>query len=189
MNLRAFIAIELPEPVRQEIVTLQTEFKRSAADVKWVDLANLHLTLKFLGNTPEEKIPLLTEALRAAAADTKPFALQLEGIGTFPRTTSPKVLWVGVHHGTESLLKLAEAVEKTCVDLGFAAEDRPFSPHLTIGRVLSRNHLAPLIKQLQLAIFCGKTRAEISHLTLFRSILSPKGSIYTPLAELPLGFS
>ncbi|MBI3615216.1 MAG: RNA 2',3'-cyclic phosphodiesterase [Candidatus Omnitrophica bacterium] len=196
--IRAFIAVELPEALRQEVAAFQSELKSSGADVKWVELENLHLTLKFLGNIEEAQVPVLKEALAAPARGFPSFTFHLEGIGAFPRTTSPRVVWVGVSEGKEKLVELAKTVERTCSGLGFPAEERPFSAHLTIGRVRSQERLAAaggsrtrrfsalasLIKRLQVAESLGKTPASGEKIVLFQSVLSPKGPLYTPLAEI-----
>lgn len=189
--IRAFIAVELPDALKQEVAQLQAEFKQTGADVKWLESASLHLTLKFLGDIPEEKVEdCLSTAGRSSAAAgpvARPFTITLEGIGAFPKTTYPRVIWVGVGEGKESLVNLARCVEEICSRLGFAPEERPFSAHLTIGRLRSQNQLAGLIKKLQVAEFKGATPAPVNRLILFQSTLSPKGPTYTPLAEIPLG--
>ena len=187
LTIRAFIAVELPEALRQEVASFQADLKSAGSDVKWVEAGHLHLTLKFLGNIEEAQVASLKEALAPAVRGISSFTIRLEGIGAFPRTTSPRVIWVGVTEGNEKLVELANAVEQACAGLGFPAEERPFSAHLTIGRVRSPEHLAPLVKKLQLAEFRGETPAEISKLILFQSALSPHGPTYTPLAEIPLG--
>lgn len=184
--IRAFVAVELTEGLRQEVAAFQGELKSAGTDVKWVEPANLHLTLKFLGGIPEEKVPSLTEALTRACAGIPAFTLTLEGIGAFPKTTSPRVIWVGMNQGKEPLLALAKRVEEECSRLGFPAEERPFSAHLTIGRTRSPQGIARLIKKLQVAEFRGGTPASVERIVLFQSTLSPKGPTYTPLAEIPL---
>lgn len=184
--IRAFVAVELPGALREEVGRFTGELRSAGADVKWVDPANLHLTLKFLGGVPEEKVPSLTEALQRACAGVSPFTLTLEGIGAFPRTTSPRVIWVGVHEGKEPLAALAGGVEGECSRLGFPAEERPFSAHLTIGRTRSPQGIARLIKKLQVAEFRGGAPTRVERLVLFQSALSAHGPTYTPLAEVPL---
>lgn len=184
--IRAFLAVELPESLRQEVAAFQSQLKTARGDVKWVELDNLHLTLKFLGNIEESQLPSLKETLAAGVREIPPFAVHLEGIGAFPGTMNPRVIWVGASEGKESLIELAQAAERTCSDLGFTPEDRPFSAHLTIGRVRSRERLAPLIKKLQAAEFRGSVPAPVEKIVLFQSTLSPRGPTYTPLGEIPL---
>ncbi|MBI3333844.1 MAG: RNA 2',3'-cyclic phosphodiesterase [Candidatus Omnitrophica bacterium] len=183
--MRAFIAVELPDALRQEVAAFQSELGSSGADVKWVEAGNLHLTLKFLGETGENQVGPLKEGLISAALQLSPFTVSLEGIGAFPSTTNPRVVWVGVAQGKEELIRLAQTVEQSCSRLGFAPEERPFSPHLTIGRLRSRERLAPLIKKLQVAELRGGTSTRVDRLILFQSTLSPQGPTYTPLADIP----
>lgn len=196
--IRAFIAIELPEELKQQIAALQENLKRSGADVKWVEPRNLHLTLKFLGNIEEAQVAPLTEALRSSRLLPPPFSLTFEGIGAFPKTTSPRVIWVGLTKGCKELERLVEAVETVCEEARFPKEERPFKAHLTIGRLPARrtarqagirwrDRLALLIKRIQVAEFRSSSSARIDRLILFQSTLSPQGPTYTPLAEIPMG--
>ena len=181
--MRLFIAVDLPASVRQEVAAFQQDLKNSGADVKWVEMDNLHLTLKFLGDTKESRAGELKQTLGAAVKGKSPFEIHLEGIGAFPKTTSPRVIWVGVNLGEKQLVDLAHNIEEGCLTLGFPKEERPLSAHLTIGRVRSNNHLAPLIKKLQTAEFRASCPAPINRLILYQSTLSPHGPVYTPLAE------
>ena len=183
--IRAFIAVELPEALRQEVAAVQSDLEKSDADVKWVEPANLHLTLKFPGDIEEMKAVALQEALGSAVRGVAAFSIELEGLGAFPRLEHPRVLWVGIRSGHEQLIELASRVEKICAELGFPKEERSFSPHLTIGRVRSGNGLSSLIKKMESISFRASAPAPIDHLTLFQSTLSPTGPIYTPLAQIP----
>ena len=153
--------------------------------MKWVERANLHLTLKFLGEIDEKQQVAIRDQLLATAKKQKPFEIQLEGIGAFPKTSDPRVIWIGVTVGKEPLMQLARTLEEDCAELGFAKEERPFSAHLTIGRVRSSQHLASLVKKLQVAEFRGSNPASIEKLILFQSLLLPAGPTYIPLAETP----
>lgn len=185
--IRAFIAVELSERLRQELAVLQQRLRVSQTDVKWVEPDNLHLTLKFLGQTEESQVPSLTTALRSHTARIPPFAYHLDGLGTFPRLQSPRVIWVGVKEGEKQLLELAQAVERACVELRLPPEDRPFSAHLTIGRVRSPAGLGALIQRIKEGRFTGSEPVTVRRVVLFESVLSPKGPHYRPLAEVPLG--
>ena len=104
--IRAFLAVELPEPLRREVAAFQSELRSSGADVKWVEAENLHLTLKFLGKIETAQAASLKERLSAGLKGVSPFTVRLEGIGAFPKTTFPRVLWVGVGEGKERLVEL-----------------------------------------------------------------------------------
>jgi 2'-5' RNA ligase len=187
--MRAFLAVCLPEEVQQEIAACTAQLKSAGADVKWVHAANVHLTVKFLGEIEETHVGQLQQALAEIAPAIAPFHLRVEGIGAFPRTTAPQIIWLGISDGEKELAELVRRVEETCVGLGFGKEMRGFSPHLTIGRVKSREQLAPLIKRLQVAEFRTAGTALVDKLHLFQSVLSPKGPAYLPLAEIPLGLA
>ena len=179
--MRAFVAVELPEAAREEVERLQETLQRSGADVKWVEPENLHLTLKFLGEIPEDQAGQVEEALRSAISSFRPFSFQLKGIGAFPRVNSPRVLWVGVGEGNLQLTELGATVEKCCLAVGFPAEDRPFSPHLTIGRIRPGPGLTRLIQQLEAAEFRCSAPAPVERIILFQSVLSAHSPTYSRL--------
>ena len=184
--IRAFIAVDLNETLRREISALQTDLRSARADVKWVEPGNLHLTLKFLGSVDENHLLPLTDALKTSGLRHHPFTISLGGLGCFPNMESPRVIWIAVSAGKEDLGRLAQAMEEACVNLGFPKEERAFSPHLTIGRMRSQDRLVELVKRLRATPFRGSELAPIERLVLFQSHLSPRGSTYTPLAEIPL---
>ena len=185
--MRVFIAVELPDPIRRQLAQLQDELKSCQADVSWVQPQNLHLTLKFLGEIEESRLEPLQKALQEVAGRQTAFRLRLEGIGAFPSTTFPRVIWVGAFEGADPLRRLAEAVDQACVSCGFTQEERPFAVHLTVGRVRSKKQMVGLVKKLQMVEFKADQPAEIIQVTLFQSVLSPKGPTYTALAKIPLG--
>jgi 2'-5' RNA ligase len=138
MTLRTFIAIELDENVRDGLARVQAKFKKQAPDgsVKWVNPEVIHLTLKFLGDTPVSKISKVADALAAACQGVDPFELSFEGRGCFPNLRRPRVIWVAVRDLSGSrLARMQAAVEQHVSPLGFPTEERGFSPHLTVGRV------------------------------------------------------
>lgn len=179
--MRLFFAVDLTDIARQEVSALQEPLRAACADVKWIEPENLHLTLKFFGEVREERLPELQQAAREAAASTSPFPIYLEGVGAFPGTRHPRVIWVGVGEGKQPLEALARTLEQACERLGFPPEERPFSAHLTIGR--SRSGSEPLTAPP----FKTSEPIRVDRLVLFQSKLSPHGPIYTPLAEIPLG--
>lgn len=184
--MRAFIAIELNESIHEELATLQAKLKPAGADVKWVEPQNIHLTLKFLGDVPEDKINRIKNALDAIAAKTNTFNISLAQIGAFGNLNSLRVIWVGIKEGALQASKLADEIEEQLAKLGFPKEGRPFSAHLTLGRVRSpkgRQQLKEAIENFQL--LTPKSQL-ITHITLFQSTLTPKGPIYTILHKAKL---
>jgi RNA 2',3'-cyclic 3'-phosphodiesterase len=185
--IRAFLAIELPDSLRPGLAQVQGELKRSGAEVRWVPVGNIHLTLKFFGNVPDDEIGSLALAAREAAAAAAPFQLQVTGAGAFPSPKAPRVVWVGLGGGLVPLTQLFYRLEKAFATLGYLPEGRAFNPHLTLGRVKSpvnRDRLAKMLEKLPPLNWPPFT---VKELILFQSVLSPQGSKYTPLNVIPLG--
>ena len=132
--MRLFVAINFPAPLREGIWTASTALRDAGLPVRWVDLAALHLTLKFLGSVAPQRTPEIVSGLEAATRQTRPFTLPLGGFGAFPSMERPRVIWVGCE-GVPQLELLQHAVEVEMERLGFEVEGRPFHPHLTLGRV------------------------------------------------------
>jgi 2'-5' RNA ligase len=184
MVVRSFVALELSDEVREKLAELLKRLHQTNAAVKWVEPENLHLTLKFLGEVPEEQIQNIVEALRAVAQKFEPFSLTVRGVGGFPDLRRPRVLWVGVE-ATNPLMRLQQLVEQAMEKLGFEPEERAYHPHITIGRVKGMAGIDKVRAILsEHADICFGT-VLIKHLTLFRSDLSREGPTYTPLALLP----
>jgi len=190
--LRAFIAIEIPIEIKTAI-TDQTAglHRRAGQTVRWVTPENTHLTLKFLGDVSPTNAELLAESLRAECGKQPPFEISASGIGCFPNQHRPYVIWIGLNAPAD-LNQLQHKIESAAARLGFAAEDRPFSAHLTIGRVRERTSQAD-IKNLQAALE-GLRIGELGQftvqtITLFKSELQPGGPCYTPLSHAHLGNS
>jgi len=184
--MRTFIAIELDETIRNELAQVQARLQYSGADVKWVEPGNIHLTLKFLGEVSEEKVKQASSILEAIARRFQPFEITVQGIGVFPKPDFPRVVWAGLTQGHEKTSDLAHAVEDSLENIGFQRESRPFSSHLTIGRVRSPKNKA-VLKEKILSTKIEKHLAQtIDSLTLFRSELTSTGPIYTKIFEAKL---
>ncbi len=184
--IRAFLAIELPDALRPGLAQVQVELKRSHADVRWVPVGNIHLTLKFFGNVPEDEIDPLALAARQAAAEAAPLQLQVTSAGAFPSPNAPRVVWLGLGGDLVPLTQLYYRLEKAFASLGYLPEGRAFNPHLTLGRVKSpanRERLARLLAKLPPLDWPSFT---VKELILFQSVLSPQGSKYTPLEVIKL---
>lgn len=130
---RLFIAIELPDAVRQELTTVRQRLARRAPDFRWVAAEQMHLTLVFLGETPKEFLGEVQQAMGATAADTPPLELTLGPIGTFGRPEAPRVVWVAIQ-GPPALVDLQRRLTEACAARGLESDSRPFTPHLTLGR-------------------------------------------------------
>ncbi len=180
--MRLFTGIELPEEMREKLERLLMHL-RPAAHLKWSPVYNLHLTVKFIGEWPEDKLPQLEAALRSLSPRS-PMTVEVKGLGWYPNPSHPRVFWVGVQAG-DALSGLARDTDRALAPLGISSEDRAFSAHLTLARVKEPVPLQPLrnaIAQLESVEF-GSFVAEGSY--LYRSQPGSAGSIYTKLAEFP----
>ena len=169
--------------MRERLAEEVERLRRVAGDVAWVTPANFHLTLKFLGRVETSRLPAVTAALAEAVAACPPFDLGLRDLGAFPSRTRPRVLWVGIDEGAEAAGRLASRVDEALAGLGFERETRPFSAHITLGRVREPRRNARLAAALSGGAY-GRQRT--GHLSLMRSDLSPRGVRYTELAAVPL---
>jgi len=182
---RTFIAVEISEAVKSELSSLISSLKDVRADVKWVKLENLHLTLKFLGQTTGDQVALVKESLQEIVSKERPFLIHFSGLGGFPSLKRPRVLWVGIDEGAEFLKELSERVESTVAAIGFLRENRPFSAHLTLGRVRPTKNLQGLISKVKETRFCSAEKIEVNSLSFYKSVLTPAGSIYELIQKSP----
>jgi 2'-5' RNA ligase len=183
--MRTFIAIPLSKECQAILDQMQQSLRACKAEVRWVAIPSIHLTLKFLGEVDPEAIPKLHEQLQDEFKTERPFELSLHGLGCFPNARNPRVLWCGIEGATDCLLRLQAAVESACTKLGFAPEDRSFRPHLTLGRVQGRKNLLPLADRIAAGsdLACG-FRADRFH--IYKSTLKPQGAVYTVLNTIVL---
>jgi len=174
----------LPDDVRQRLATAIERLRPHAADVAWVAPANLHVTLKFLGQVDEARVPALSDALGAAVADRPALDVVVRGLGAFPSATRPRVLWAGLDDPTGAMTALAERVDGCCGRLGFPTESRAFTAHVTLGRVREPRRQPALPDALARPSEFGRLRVE--RVSLMRSELSPRGARYSELFGAPL---
>lgn len=185
--MRAFIAIETSEEIKDALARVEAHLKYSGADVKWVKPEMIHLTLKFLGEITDEKCGEVKLALDTVAGATKPFDIALKDVGAFPKLEHPRVLWVGLDKGAPETIRIANHIEDALSNAGFTKEDRPFSPHLTIGRVRSSLNYEKLKEKISSAStqirLSGISPHSVTSIILFQSTLTPQGPVYTKLHE------
>nr|HID14223.1 RNA 2',3'-cyclic phosphodiesterase [Anaerolineae bacterium] len=190
-TIRAFIAIPLPHPLLEKLAALQRQLESRVPprSVRWVRAEGIHLTLKFLGDTPREKLPAIERALAAVAQHAPACTFTIEGLGCFPNPRRPRVVWVGVQEPTGRLAALQDAIEEVMAPFGYPPEGRGFTPHLTLGRVRRRTPRSAVarIGEIVTNTTVGML-AEVpaDHFALIRSVLKPTGAEYTTLAEFPL---
>jgi RNA 2',3'-cyclic 3'-phosphodiesterase len=180
--MRLFIAIDLPDHVRAALAEAQARLSRSGHAVRWAAVEGLHLTLQFLGETDPARAPGLLAALEAIPAPA--LTLRLGGLGAFPSAARPRVIWAGLAGDTEALGALQRVVVAATGPLGFVPEDRPFAPHLTLGR--ARQDVGPAqIQALAAALATAAPPApagwQAGRPLLFESRSTPRGVVYTPL--------
>lgn len=189
-KIRSFIAIELPGEIKSDLAQLGDRLMDARHPfVKWVDVENIHLTLKFLGNVAVNQITEITEAMREAIRGVSPFRLEISGLGAFPRMEQPRVIWVGISGETDKLSELQRRVDSKLVRLGFAGENQSFVPHLTLARVrdgASSSDRKDLGRLLASTKFESKGHITVNSINLMKSQLTPDGPIYSRLFTVSL---
>lgn len=184
-SIRSFIAIDLPSQVRRALASLQHGLMPSTPPgVKWVDTESLHLTLKFLGAVPANRLSLVSERLAVVVSGIVPLSLGVEGLGAFPNPRHPRVVWAGLVGEVDRLLQLQRAIDSALSPLGFAKEDRPFVPHLTLARLREdmtlqeRQNFAQCFLDAHLEAL---SPFKVEAIYLMKSQLTPQRAIYSRL--------
>jgi 2'-5' RNA ligase len=189
-RLRLFVAIDLPEDVRESLGRLQSDLRRhDLSGLRWTRPDGIHLTLKFLGETPASSLPAIKGALARAVRGAPSFHLALGAPGTFGNRRGPRVLWLDVEGDVEPLQQLQAAVERELAAAGFGPEERAFSPHLTLARVQQPPSpgLAERLSRALAAVTPPRGEIEATELVLMRSSLQAGGAVYSRVAAFPLG--
>jgi 2'-5' RNA ligase len=183
--IRAFIAIDLSPEIHQRLNETLDNYKAQLGKVqiRWVAVTNIHLTLKFLGDVSLANLDILTDMIQSEVSDHHQFEISVGGSGAYPNNRQPRVIWVGVE-APQELVAIQNGIETATARLGFAREERAFSPHLTLGRV-SRNATSQDVKAISQTLektrvgFLGAVRVE--NVYLYRSDLRPTGAVYTQI--------
>lgn len=188
--LRTFIAADFPQEILKKIGKITAYFKTQSPPkaIKWVDTDHLHLTIKFIGDLPEENLPSAEALLRETLKAYAPFSVSVGGLGVFPSPKRPRVIWLGVQ-GPAQLMDIHYSLNRACTEVGVKPEKRAFHPHLTLGRV--RRHVGQdLVHEIGETFSQFKVdtlgSAPIEEIILYESKLTPQGPIYTPLFVVPL---
>ena len=191
-TLRLFVALPLPDAVRQTLRRVQAHLRQRDArsTVRWVEAAHWHLTLQFLGDTPSDALSAISGALAPIAWQTAPFALHLDRGGCFPHPQRPRVFWVGLEGELSPLYFMQRQVSSALAPWCGRAE--PFQPHVTVGRVRTSQRGKPNEAAGEIATFLSQvlispTSWEVSHFDLMKSHLTPEGALYTRVASFDLG--
>ncbi len=191
MSIRSFIAIEFDESIRRGLGRLQERIRSQLppqlSALKWIHPDNIHLTLKFLGDVPDDLIRDVCLLTSDAVVGLEPFDFDITGCGSFPEKGAARVLWAGITAGAESLAGLQQAIEGPMADLGFPREVRKFSPHITMARIKAPavggevRRLVEKIPPVQLGT------QSVCEVVVFQSELTRTGPIYTPMHHAELG--
>jgi 2'-5' RNA ligase len=190
MMLRSFIAVKISQEIQSAIARSIAPLQKSLPKplVRWVAPDNVHLTIKFLGDVSPANLDQLAEALKTEVRNHEIFTIPVGGLGAFPTSRRARVIWIGLE-APGALNSLMRGVEAVAARLGYASEDRPFSPHLTIGRVGQNASTADLhricagLEGMSIGAF-GTVLVDAVH--IFKSDLLPGGSVYTRLYYLPM---
>ena len=184
--IRAFIAITPPTTLQQTVAEVRQVFQSLTLPWRWVTPDHIHLTLRFLGNVPDESVPSLLQAMAQAAQGQTAFPLRARALGCFPQPARPRVLWVGLDDPSQALERLNERLMAALTPLGFPPEDRPFHPHLTLARAQNRipsSRLLPMLQTYQNRDF-GEFLVLQVHLV--QSQLQRGGALHTILHSVRL---
>jgi RNA 2',3'-cyclic 3'-phosphodiesterase len=188
--IRAFIAVEFPDEMKNRLADFQAGLKGPGRNfVKWVDPKLMHLTLKFLGNQGPEKIEVIKKVMEAAAGHCKPFTLSTGLTGCFPNPKNLRIFWLGLEGDVDRLSSLQKGVEGSLAKQGFPVESRPFTAHLTLARLrdeCTMQERASFASLIQSACFKPPLSFAVDHIALMKSTLTPRGPVYSRLAEFKL---
>ena len=182
MGIRSFLALELPDPVKQILLRLHNEIKGSPLDVRWVRPEGIHLTLVFLGDIREADLSPIIDAVGKGCSSHEPFPISLQGMGCFPNSRSPRVLWVGVESDLERMARFRDDLQDKLIPFGIRPEKKDFRPHLTLGRFRKPGKKAAGLEEV-LSEHRGLTSplCSLNELVLFKSELKPGGAVYTKM--------
>lgn len=183
--VRTFLAIDVAPAIHAALAELMHELARTGAAVRWVHDAGLHATVKFLGGVPAQRLPALRDALTDAIGTTPPLRAAVRGLGLFPNPKRPRVVWAGL--ACQPLTAVAARVDRALAPLGFAAENRPYHAHITLGRVKDMRGWPPLAAALAAHRDDDFGVCAISELIAYRSDLRRDGALYTKLWTIPFG--
>lgn len=176
-TIRAFIAIRLPPPVEQALADIARALALTVprGGVRWVRPEQIHLTLRFLGDTPVAQLDAIRRAMDAAVTDALPFTLHLSGVGAFPERRRPRVIWAGLNGEVNRLHALKSSLDAQLTRLGLPPEDKPFRAHLTLGRVKDQR----AVEGLDWSVIVPPVELSVLAIHLIESQLRPDGPVYT----------
>lgn len=187
-RIRTFVAVPVDDAVRQAVARWQARLAAPGVDIKWVEPHNLHITLAFLGELEPAAVAEVEGAVVQACAGHRPFTLGFAGFGVFPDWRAPRVLWVGTAHGVGELTALAHSVGNALRAAGFSLGDRPYQPHLTVGRWRTPRG-AHLVQAAVAGTDSGLPVCRLDRVDIMASQLTARGPVYTAIRHVTLGES
>lgn len=182
-TMRIFVSVNLPDRIRHELQVIQSKLRKSMQNWRWIDPANMHITLKFIGEYPEDQLDVLEKVLTPSADSMPPFDIDMDELGTFPPRGKPTVLWIGIQQGAAQLKKLSELVTTSLRDANIDADHKPFVPHITVARA-KRDGIAQVPDSTHLPVF--NTRMTVESFYVMESELKPSGAQYKKHVEFML---
>jgi 2'-5' RNA ligase len=187
MEIRSFLAFELPEPIKKIVIQVSGEIRKSSLDVRWVRPEFIHLTVVFMGDIQSDQIPLMGEPLNAVCSNHEPFKISLKPMGCFPNSRNPRVIWLGIDGDLERMSRFRDDLQHALSPFGIKEEERAFRPHLTLGRFKKPGKRQTELEQI-LATYrdLASPACTLGELVLFRSDLKPGGAVYTKMLSWPL---
>ena len=187
MEIRSFLAFELPADIKKVVLTVYSAEMNLPLDLKWIKPDNVHLTVVFMGNIPEDKIEAVGDAARKVCTGFAPFDVNPGPMGFFGSRRHPRVLWLGLNGEVRGMGYFRDALQKNLKPFGIKVERRPYKPHLTLGRFRKGAHPWPYLDHMMAKyrdIECPTS--TMKELVLFKSDLRPGGAVYTKLDAWPL---
>ena len=185
--MRLFFTIRVREEIIRSVGKGVDRLRETRAAVRWVKPEGIHLTVRFLGETGEDRVDALVGAMSAVCGTFHPFPLRVEGLSAYPDLRRPRVIWAGVREPSGVLVRLGAATEKTVVEMGWKKEKHGFSPHITLGRVKGSINITRLTEVIRSLTDERWGDQEVEDLILFRSRLKPEGAVYEKVHVFPLG--
>jgi len=188
MTIRSFLAFEIPSEIRHILSAASEDGQAALKGIRWVRVANIHLTAVFMGNVEEAVMGKIKDAAKMACAQHAPFAVQLKGAGLFGGRRNPRVLWMGLEGDLDRMSGFRQDLQTGLAPFGIKEEGRPFRPHLTLGRFRKGARMDPALNDfLSKYQEVESPKSLLRELVLFRSDLKPGGAVYTKLGTWPLG--
>ncbi|MFL3008636.1 MAG: RNA 2',3'-cyclic phosphodiesterase [Candidatus Neomarinimicrobiota bacterium] len=184
--LRTFLSIPVIKDIKSKKNMLYSTLEDSKLNINWVRNTNIHLTVKFIGQTPEKSIKKIIESVSGITSSIKPFSVKVSGTGCFPTNTRPKTLWLGISGGVKPLMDMVKEIENKLFEIGFSKDKKEFIPHITVARISYPQKVIPDV-DIFLKSSYDVIDLDIDRMQFFSSELLPNGAIYSLLKTFPLG--